>query len=456
LDTKTDAPEGSSRRPALRSIIRDARYLDTALIFIGVIILAAATPLQLTDGTVRFRALNAFLARGIDTKMKYSFIGPLFSAPLWYLGSQWKSHWWWVGRFNLILFLLGLLAFWLLFKNHLDAAIVRKFLLLLIAASMFPAHLPYYYGEVFTAVLVGTGLAAVVVRQKRSAWASVVIGVANTPASIGGLALVLGKRMLDSRRLRYVLIGVGALVVITGETWIRHHQLIDRAYSTSHGDKTLAPYSGQPGFSYPFAFGLISILFSFGKGLVFFAPGLLLPVKRTLQRIKADMWQLYLLWLMFVAGLILVYSRWWAWFGGGFWGPRFFLFASIPAAFALAVRIHHPSPKVLMNLFVLAVLALSIWVGINGALYSRARSSICRANHYQLDELCDFVPEFSVLWRPSAYNKPNVTPHDFAFIAFALTVFVRMAAPLVKTTLSSGRASWRSRSDAFRLSAWRL
>ena len=43
------------------------------------------------------------------------------------------------------------------------------------------------------------------------------------------------------------------------------------------------PYSGRQGFSYPFFLGLISILFSFGKGLIWFSPGLLLPVRRALK-----------------------------------------------------------------------------------------------------------------------------------------------------------------------------
>jgi len=460
VGTRTDAPEspssGNPRRSTLHAVLRDSRYLDTALIFLGVVVLATATPVSLADGAMRYRALNTLLLRGTDTKMQYSFIGPLFSAPLWYLGGVVKTHWWWVGRFNLIVFVLGLLAFWLIFKRDLEAGIVRKFILLLIAASMFPAHLIYYYGDVFTAVLVGTGLAAVMVRRKQAAWAAVVIGVANTPATLGGLALVIGKRILDSRRLRYVLVGIGALVLIIGETWIRRHQFIDRAYLNSHGYKTLAPYSGRSGFGYPFAFGLISILFSFGKGLVFFVPGLLLPVRRALQRVSAEMWRLYLLWLLFVAGLVLVYSRWWAWQGGGFWGPRFFLLASIPASMALAVRIHRPSSKALPNLLVMAILALSIWVGINGAVYSRARLRLCRTNHFRLEELCFFVPEFSVLWRPFAYGKDTITPHDFAFIAFALVVFLRMAAPLVKASVSPSRAGWaRARADYFRLSAWR-
>src|SRR4029078_4990998 len=39
----------------------------------------------------------------------------------------------------------------------------------------------------------------------------------------------------------------------------------------------------------------------------------------------------------FLAGLILVYARWWAWYGGWGWGPRFLLYAGVPSALGLAI-----------------------------------------------------------------------------------------------------------------------
>ena len=71
----------------------------------------------------------------------------------------------------------------------------------------------------------------------------------------------------------------------------------------THGIKTIMPYSGRPGFSYPFLFGLLSILFSFGNGLLFFTPGLLLPIRKTLSKWplhqKINLSQVYTLWMCF-------------------------------------------------------------------------------------------------------------------------------------------------------------
>ena len=73
---------------------------------------------------------------------------------------------------------------------------------------------------------------------------------------------------------------------------------------------------------------------------------------------------------VFLIGLILVYSRWWAWNGAVFWGPRFFLFASIPASFALAVRLmRYQEASLGMNLLTLVVFCLSAWVSVDGAVF---------------------------------------------------------------------------------------
>jgi hypothetical protein len=180
-------------------------------------------------------------------------------------------------------------------------------------------------------------------------------------------------------------------------------------------------YSGRPGFSYPMFFGVLSVLFSFGKGIVFYAPGLLLPIRRAFAAYK--------LWLAFLVGLVLVYARWWAWWGGLFWGPRFFLFASIPASFAVAVWLARVSELTLARMWaLLAVLTLSTWVAIDGVVFGFSALGACRDSN--LEWLCLYVPEFSALWRPFVvWTAPT-----FARTAVGLyfvVVFVYLARPVV-------------------------
>src|SRR5262249_11087533 len=160
---------------------------------------------------------------------------------------------------------------------------------ILIVASMFTAHLAFFYGEVFTALCVGFGILLVCIRIAAPvSWIAIILGVANTPAVLAGLILMMFKYVLDSKRLRYLLIIVGAVLLIGIVAWIRDGSPTRNAYSSDHGFVTFMPYSGLPGFSYPIFFGILSILFSFGKGLLFFAPGLLLPIRKTLLVHKAE------------------------------------------------------------------------------------------------------------------------------------------------------------------------
>ncbi len=445
-----DAPHTGAEARAARWAL-----VDRALITVGILLLLTSSPVLVGDGLVRYEAVQQ-LAEGAGlSTMKYSLIGPLFSLPLWFLGGVVSEPQFWVTRYNLILFLLALFVLWRILRHRLDAAVVRHFLLLLMAASMFPGHLQHFYGEVFTALLVGVGILGAVITGGILPWVAIVIGVANTPAALGGLALAAIGRTFERRRLRFLLAIVVALLLIAGETWPRRGELLVSDYSGDHGFETVLPYSGLPGFSYPFFFGVLSILLSFGKGIFFFAPGLLLPVRAKLRAAAPAVWSSYLLWLLFLVGLVLVYARWWSWYGGYFWGPRFFLFASIPASFALAVRANSPSRGLAANTATAVALVLSGWVAINGAVYQQAGLDICHANLYALEHLCWYVPEFSVLWHPFVAASA-LSAHDLAFVSFVAVVIIRMLIPLAPVFWRELAAAAGRRTHLLRPRLWRF
>src|SRR6266851_2531722 len=382
----------------------------------GMIALLLFLPSKiLGDGVARFQAITDLLERGQLSKMPYSIVGPAFSSPLWFLGKLYQTSEWWCERYNLIVFLIGLLIIYLLLKDRVDRGLIRKFFLILIVASMFPDIL------------------AVVIEHRLGGWIAVVLGVVNTPASILGLGFMVLNRIGKNKRLRYVLVVVAAAGLIAAEAWIRRGSPLNTGYQNDAGYRNLMPYSGEPGFSYPIFFGLLSILFSFGKGLFFFAPGLLLPVRSKLlklqQEIKLDLYAVYTLWISFLVGLVLVYSHWWAWYGGWFWGPRFLLFASIPASFALAVRLQYRDSSLKANLLTLLVLALSVWVGIDGAVFYQKNLSICMAQNFSYELLCHYVPEFSVLWRPFVVTA-QLDMKEIAYVVYSVIVFVYLSFPL--------------------------
>ncbi len=415
--------------------------IETGLIIIGLMFIALLLPRQAgADGWPRYQSLvNLFSTHSLfQPKSRYSLIGPIFSAPLLLIGEKLHYPQEWTYLYNLTLFSLCLLISYFLLRNHVDRALLRKFFLVLIYGSMFAAHLTFYYGEVFTALCVGFGV-FVTFRRFTSigGWLAVALGVANTPATLAGLGLLVLKRAFDSKRLRYVLVFVLAAGCIPMEYWLRRGSIFNNGYIGDHGVRTILPFSGLPGFSYPFFFGLLSILFSFGKGLLFYIPGLLLPIRKTLskwpQHQKINLYQVYTLWICFVVGLILVYSHWWAWYGGTyFWGPRFFLFACIPASFALAVRLmRYKEASLGVNLLTLVVFCLSAWVSVDGAVFQRYVTipRACSQYHFAMQMLCWYTPEYSALWQPFVFHL-WIYMGQAIFGLFSLLVAAYIAVPL--------------------------
>ncbi|MEV1169810.1 hypothetical protein [Nonomuraea sp. NPDC049784] len=409
--------------------------LEIGMIIGGLVGMAFLLPHALFwgDGGWRFVYLSDLLTKGELSKEKYSLIGPLFSAPLWLLGKIYQSPEWWCEKYNTAVFALGLFIFYRMLRNHVSRRLLRRFFLLLTFASMFTNHLLFYWSEVFTAVLVGIGTVCLV--AKRRGWTAIVLGVANAPAALPAMMLLTAQRIWDTRRLRLVVAFVAAVAVVLLEAWIRRGDPFESGYGDDRGPRTIMPFSGQPGLSYPIFFGLLSLLLSFGKGLLFFAPGLFLPVRRRLAalpgRAATDLTALYRMWIAFVVGLVLLYSTYWSWSGSTFYGPRYLLFASLPACLALAVRLHRQDSSILANTITVLALVLSLWVGLNGAVFGDVPArDVCLTptGTYLEAPLCYYTPEFSALWVPFIHAQA-VTPGQYAYLLYGLAVAVYLITP---------------------------
>ncbi|MFK3980495.1 hypothetical protein ACI2K4_08960 [Micromonospora sp. NPDC050397] len=446
--------EGTSRAG------RVAGWVETSLLAIGVVLLAVSPkPAMMGDGLARYQALIELLEQRHLPGTPYSMIGPLFATPLWAVGRWYGNTQIWLVQYNYLLFMLGLGAVHALLQGRLAARPLRRLLLLLVGASMVAAHVQDFYGEVFTVMAVGVGLLAVTLPDTRWAtraagWVAVVLGVANTPGTIVALGLVVGVLCLLRRRLRYLAALPVAAALIAGEAWWRFGDPLHSSYAGHGGGATVMPYSGEPGFSYPFLLGLVAILFSFGKGLLWFTPGLFLPVRQRLRDAGPGLWTVWLLWATFVAGLVLLYARWWGWYGGMYWGPRFFLFAMLPAALALAVRLEPERASPWANLATLLAVALSVWGAANSLVFSQLRPWTCYENNYHLEALCHFTPEFSPLWYPFV-ETPELTALQRGTLAFYALLLLWLAAPLLGRLARQVTATLGAHRDRLAWRAWR-
>ena len=429
-----DAPPGAP-------VGRLAAGIEGALIVVGLVLLAVGQHHQITsDGRARFEALTELLDTGRLSDNQYSLIGPLVATPLWILGRLAGHVEAWLSYYNLAVFAIGLATMWLLLRDRMDRTLLRRFLLLVVAGSMVAPHVTDFYGEAFTAFGVGVGILAALVRTagpgtRVAGWAAATIGAANTPASLFGLGLVGAAQAFQHKRWRYALPVAAGAVLVFGEAWLRRGNPFDNGYAgTVQIAKTVMPYSGREGFSYPFVLGVFAIVFSFGKGILWYLPGLVLPIRRKLRELHdpsgVDLWRVWTLWTVFLAGLVVAYASWWSWYGGMYWGPRFFLVGILPACLSLAVCQRYARGSLLGDLATLGVLLLSVWIGADSLVFGGLWAYACYENYFALEALCHFTPEFSALWYPFV-ARPTLTGGQLLTLLYYLAVFCWLAAPVI-------------------------
>jgi hypothetical protein len=407
------------------------------------------------DGRHRFDALQAWLAGGGIPTTKFPLVGSLPAVPLMLLGRFVGSPEWWASRYNVLVYAAGIGGLYTLLRRHLAADVLGAFLLLLGVTAMLPNALMGFGAEMFSAMAVGVGLAAWSLGRWKTATVLLGVGVANQPATLVGVALAMGWWAWREKRLRALAPLVLSAFLWVVENTLRRGSPFRTGYETDHGFQTFLPYSGLTGFSYPRFLGVLSLLFSFGKGLLFFAPGLVLAFRRALEALRPAK-DMMVLWLIYLAGLIVVYGGWWAWYGGGTWGPRFLIFASLPASLLLGAQVRRPPNALLPATIVLAVLVLSAWVGIDGATFGQFGQGICPANHYSLESFCWYLPEFSVLWTPFV-GHPDFSWRYAVVIVYVAVVVALVAWPLFRQwTLTLYRDAALARAAYRKRSAWRF
>lgn len=407
-------------------------WLGLVLLLAGLVICFVWLPFTISgDGEDRYQFMYTLINEHRIAPMRYSMIGPLVSWPIWRISFYFKDPTAVVERYNSLLLVAFLAGFALVIKKQFTWDFLLTFSLLLAFGSMFPAHLINYYGEVFSSVCLAAGLAGLALNKYWIGWALVLLGVLNTPALLIPFGLVVLYSVWDTKKLRYLALILLAVSLLVAESYLRTGSIkagFQTYITQDHGYQTALPYSGKTGFSYPFGFGLISILFSFGKGLIFYCPGLVLTGLAWKRITNPTERKLLTLWLLAGGGLILVYASWWAWYGGWFWGPRFFLFTSIPASWILARLAHSQSRSFWQTAIYSAILSFSLWVGINGVVFQQKTLDLCTKKNYSLEAFCWYVPEFSALFRPFVTHK-MLQFSDWLLLFTFLAIWLYLAIP---------------------------
>jgi len=385
----------------LRNYLNKSTF-EGSLLFAGLALLSfTLNPAIGGDGAIRYQAISALNNWQIPD-LKYSVIQPVFSIPLLKVAALFGvSDLKLIAYFNLFLFLSFTMLSYVLIKQRWSTDIALKTLLLFTAASMMPHNLQNYYGEVFTSLLLTV---SVLLPKRLWILSSFCIALAtmNTPAILPAVLMTILYLFYKNRNYKFFLPLTLSLFFVIGENLLKYNSIAGSPYlsDVEKGFQSALPYSGLPGFSYPLVFGALSIIFSFGKGIIFYLPGLLLLLSSKVRKEINLRFSTSTGWIIFGFLLILVYSQWWAWYGGNYWGPRFFLVLTFPASLALAVFLIHPFKRRVLLISGLSILALSFWVGINGYIFGQSQMDLCWQDNYALESFCWYVPEFSALWRP--------------------------------------------------------
>jgi hypothetical protein len=435
---------------------RATALVETALLATGVGLLLFVSPHALTgDDNSRFASIENLLHNGELDESRYSLIGPLLSVPALLLGEVVRTPQWWAERVNVLAVGIALALAYLLLRDRVDRRLLRRFFLILLFASMLTERFSGFNAEGLTVGLVGLGIALIATGRPVPGWAAVVLAAANTPAAVPALVLVCLAVAATEKRLRYLLPPLAALFLVLGEAWLRRGGPFVTGYEDDHGYRTVLPYSGRSGFSYPFLLGVLSMVFSFGRGIAFYAPGLWLGLSSRTRELAQPSARVVQALALALGGLVAVYASWWAWYGGYGWGPRFLVLAALPASWLIALRLRRPAGSIPADLLTLVVLLASTWVSISGVLFQGSEIELCGRNHFALESLCWYVPEFSTLWRPLV-EMPSEGASQIAMASFCALVAVYLAQPAALSVSRAARAGFSRRLRTMRRGAWRF
>lgn len=182
-------------------------------------------------------------------------------------------------------------------------------------------------------------------------------------------------------------------------------------------------HTQSPSSTYPFFFGLLAILLSFGKGLLFFAPGFFLFL---IWRKRLDIQFLFVLdgLSVFTAGLILAYSASQKW-AADTTAPQIFILACIPAAIILGLSLSNTHKKIWRNILLLLVTTMSFYAAAISMIFNFSQSPPCNTGDFGF--LCLYAPEFSPLWRPFV-QMPELKTAQIIALIFMTILYLLMTA----------------------------
>jgi hypothetical protein len=340
------------------------------------------------------------LADGSLPGDKYSLVLPVLGAVALRVGD-------WLGLGDLLLdnFSQIVLCGWLWVVarvRYVGTSAVASRLAALLAASMLTVYAMGFNAEVFSATTVSAGLLMLVTARGRNiVLPALLIGLggANIPAQLPAIAVALAAGAWWFRRWQVLVPVLAMLATIVADVRASTgHWGLSKYPNGETVVFEVLPWGTVVDFGYPLIFGLVAILFSFGRGLMFYVPTLAVAG----SRMPRETLVFRALMCVYGALLVVTYAKWWAWYGGVTFGPRFFLTLAVPGAIVCANALSTLTASPTVRRLALASTLLSTWVmfvGISFGITPRTAAR-CIEDEYRLELLCWYSAEYSTLLAP--------------------------------------------------------
>lgn len=256
--------------------------------------------------------------------------------------------------------------------------------------------------DLFSACLVAIGMSLAIDntdtrKNNYAGMAMTVIGVANSPILLIPITVISLFDVYRRRQWTFLAIPLMSVVLIAGEASITSGSMQLTKYGSEGGAENLLPWGVVENFGYPILFGSTAVLFSLGRGIVFYIPAIWFMMSVSPSRHSGVSHRISLSMLI----LVPVYGSWWAWYGGVTFGPRFFLLLALSVA-PVAARVLAGQLSPAQRVAGVSAVLIGSWVAAAGVVFgvTPAAFDLCVAEGFRFEPMCWYSAEYSSLLAP--------------------------------------------------------
>lgn len=389
--------------------------------------LLSIQPFRLSgDDPIRYATATDILSNSLH-ETKFSIITSGFFAFLQQIVNFTDINFSVIKNNGSILWIIWALSITLILRKYRNT----RYILIALTLVYFSMITPYIIGfnsEVFSALGISLGLALILLTEnllhRILGWICLVIATANTPILLVGAVLAAIYLMISEKRLHYLFYPFAVLIMIILEATIYNGNLSFSKYSLESelGNSVLLPWGVVRGFGYPVIFGILGIILSFGRGIIFYIPTILTLFFRR-KKDSLERWITSL--LLITLAIIPIYGAWWAWYGGLTFGPRFFMLGCVAGGFSASEILYKNNIVTKVKLMTLCTSILSLWVSAIGIAYliTPKVALMCMQDNFRYEPLCWYSPEYSTILAP-IWEGGSVSWQAKIFIIFGIVMYI--------------------------------